>query len=441
MLWNTGYRRSGKGDLNNMKKKIKILTIIIIIISAGGSFLYTEEKKISISIPEFIPLTMDAEMKKIGPGASGLIESALMDNKYIHIRKRGAIKEYLTALEKVQLGLIPPSELTVKSRDLAVDLMILGSAALYNEQYEIDSRIVDPGSWIIFHAAGSASDSLDSSCVSIDKSFQVYFNNRGKDYSAQNLPASWERDIPVSVFRFRDSNKKSKARGYGEAISEMLNTELAALNKIPVIERLQSAPLLKEKSLEMLGVIENDSSDQYFGIKGITYKISGSINAFEELVCISYKIYNVDKKMTDFFGYREIGSAEALRPAVRDMAGEIADMLLYRMGSVKITSRVINRWEGGTEVAGMRGTVYIDGVPAGRTPVTISLSAGRHTVQIKGRVEGTEYDSGYFGYVSSPAEKEFTVSPGRQNTIEINLLSDGYMSYRPVYKIAGGNTR
>lgn len=347
-----------------MKKYFYTLVFAILF----SSILYSNNEVIKIAVSEFETLTADAERKKLGVESSKIIENGFAKLNRFEVRKTGAIKKYTDKLALSQLGLINPDSVKGMGKSLRINYLTVGSVASFGSQYEVDLRTVDIDKWEIVHSSGCTSFSIRSSLDYIISDISITFfkediEKRGKEYKDDGKST-------ISVYRFSDDNIMAQSTGYGGVFSEMLNSELGALNEVSVIERIYSKKLINEKSLEMAGVIENDNSDSYFLLRGVAYKLLGNFKVFKDLICINYSVVNTKSHMKVLMGHTEIASLKAMRPIARHIAKLIEDTLNNKIGSLKLISKPNN------------AELFIDGEPSGITPVIMSLKKGEHYIRV-----------------------------------------------------------
>ncbi len=342
---------------------ITLITAAVLVTLAG--VLYSQQRTIRIAVAPFTPLTADAEREKLCENAALMLEKGMEDVKWFDLRKSGEIKDFLDKLTMAQLGLGNADALKGIARGLKLEYITVGSVALLDGRSEVDVRTVNVNDWTIVHSTGCRSLNVEGACNSIH-------NNIEKTFTCDSLEA-FEKGCadksPLSVFTFEDSNISAQKAGFGSIFAEMLSSEMGALPELMVIERTQAKALLNEKSLEMAGVIENDNSDNYFNLRGIAYKLAGSFKVFADVICISYQVVNTAKGTPVYAGYTEITSTEAIRPAARYVAKTVADALGNRIGSLTL------------ETTPKEADIMIDGQPAGKSPLTISIAKGVHSVK------------------------------------------------------------
>jgi len=374
----------------------KILTAIFIII-ALCSIVFTQSGQIRLSVSPFDDtVTAAGEREKAGAGISARLESAFSKVGRFYVRPADAIKDYINNLTKVQLGLTSPDLMTGLSGTLQVDYLTVGTISKFNNRYEVDARTVDINDWSIVHSYGCSAESIDAAIKDIEWYISEQFTSQ---YLASRKTDNEDRST-VSVFRFRDGNRRAVSAGYSGAFSEILNSQLGSYTGITTIERKYTRALIEEKTLEMLGVVENNDSDKALKIKGIDYKMEGDIRVFEDVITLNYRLYDTSSGRIAYMGSRDITSANTLRPAARVIANTIEDVLGNRAGTLKITSLP------------SMGRVYIDGKMMGLTPVVITAEKGSRTMQVI-----------MDGYESYEQNVDVTPRSVMELSVKLNVLS------------------
>jgi len=348
----------------NRKTYFTLFIVSVLLILAG--ILYSQSEGIKLAVASFSHLTSEAEQDNAGETASVLIEGGLSQEEHIELRKRGAIQDYLSRLEKVQLGFADPSSIRGMSKNLKIDYLTVGSVARFGTHSEVDMRLVNINNWSIVYSCGSTSSSTNDCssriCSLFKKSFSPEFLAE-KEKAVENAPA-------ISVFSFDSDNLTAMKTGYGGVFSEILNSELGTVKDITVVERTHSRALVNEKSMEMVGIIENDRSNNYFRIRGISYKVTGIIRVFRDLISLNYWIENTSTGRQVYRGYTEFGSINAMRPVARRIARSMGDALNNRIGTLEVKSNPT-----GAEI-------YIDNELAGKSPAILQIDKGKHELKV-----------------------------------------------------------
>ncbi len=343
-----------------------IRTLPALVLAAGVAF--GQADKIRLAVTPFDDSASEiSESNKDGAKATGLMMSSLKSAERFMVRDPDAVKNYLNNLTKAQLGMMDEQAVSERSKDLKVDYLAVGTVTKLGDGYEVDARVVNVNNWNIVFSQGMTGKSPADAF----KEISWYIKNKFDEKYVKTRMTHSE-DIPtVSVHEFKDFTTDAGKTGYSGAFAEILNSELGSYVLISTVERKFSRKLIEEKILEMAGVIENDESDQSLSASGVQYKLAGDVRTFEDVVCINYRLFNTGDKRVIFTGTYEIGGTKAVRPAARQLAGTVEDVLMNKIGTLKLNSNPT-----GAEV-------FIDGSSQGTTPVTVSLTRGSHRMSVK----------------------------------------------------------
>lgn len=343
-------------------KKMRYTAFVLLVTAAISGIVYSQAEKIKLAISSFDSLTETAEKQEAGKKASRIVEEGYHKLSGFEIRKSDAINNYINKLALAQAGVGDLDSLKGIGKDLKIDYLTVGSVSIYGHHCEMDTRTVNINNWLIVHSTGISSFDLHVASEAVCRDANITL-------SAQDIKEkeSLERAC-VSVFKFTGGNTAADETGIGGVFAELLNSELGALRGLSVIERTYSRSLINEKILEMAGIVENDTSDESFRIRGIDYKLQGTVNVFEGLVGVSYSLSSTINHKKIFSGYTEFASVKDLRHASKYLAKIIESAINEKIGSVEITS----------EPAG--ANVEIDGIIYNKkTPLVTSLEKGTHT--------------------------------------------------------------
>jgi tetratricopeptide (TPR) repeat protein len=370
-------------------KKIYLFLLIVI----TGTVLYTQEDKIRIAVSPFDDkVTALSESEKAGASASGMLEKTYLGIDRFQTREMNAISDYITLMEKAQVGLLAENAMKGDSEKLKVDYLTVGTVSKFGDIYEVDARTVKIDDWTIVHSFGTTSGSVDSAVKDISWNISEKFN---KKYITEREKISDEKPT-VSVSKFVNDNIAAQQAGFSSAFAEILNSLLGSFSLISTVEMKYSSALLDEKSLEMIGVVENEKGDSEFSVRGIAYNLTGNFKVFKDIICINYRLYNTADNRLVFMGIKEIASARGLRPAAYDIANTIEDVLNNRIGTLQIESD-----PGDAEI-------FIDDNYAGKTPLIVSANKGTRKISAKLR--------GYENYLA-----DFEIKPMEINKYKIKM--------------------
>ncbi|HPQ54957.1 MAG TPA: PEGA domain-containing protein [Spirochaetota bacterium] len=347
---------------------IKRISVILIIgmLSVTASLLYSQTETIRLAVAPFMPLTSGNETKSAGISSSRTLEKRLGGMQWFELRPLGAVQNYLTSLERVQLGLDSPASVKGIARKLKINYLTVGSVAKIGSRCEVDMRIVDINNWNIVYASGAGSSSMGGASSAICSTLPAGFTRERLETKVRS-----SRDSPaISVYAFDHDNPQAMKAGYGGTFAEILNSELGANQEIAVVERTHAKALLNEKVMEMVGIVENDNSNEEFRVRGISYRVAGVIRMFGNLICMSYRVINTSTGNSVYMGYSELGSPAALRPLARRIAASLTDALNNRIGTLDLSSEP------------KHARVFIDGKEAGKTPVILQVNKGTHSLKL-----------------------------------------------------------
>ncbi len=355
-----------------MRRHFLLLAVILLFTGV----LYSEQNIIKLAVGNFDDSTTSAgEKEKAGNGIAVSLEKRFSSIDCFCVRTRGAIKNYLDKISLVESGLRKPDILKSQSGARKIDYLTVGTVSKINGRYEADARTVNVDNWQIVHSHGlnaaSVREATDEIGWYISEKFTPDSLNKREKYNG-------DRPV-VTVLSFRDFNREAMNRGMSAIFSEILNSQLGSFNNIVTVERKYSKSLIEEKILEMAGVTENDSSNTNLSIKKIGYKLTGDFRVFKDLICINYNVFNTNDGRLVFSGSREMTHPSQMRSIAWSIANIAEEVLANRIGTLKINTVPSN------------AEVFIDNVPSGRSPVTLSLAKGEHSVKLKMSGYQTEF--------------------------------------------------
>ena len=373
-----------------MKPKAYVVLLGLSLMLAGAAF--TQGDAMRFAVAPFENLNAGADGSKLGESAARLVEQSMSASPHFALRKSGEIASFLENLTLAQAGLRDTGQVESAGKNLKITHLTVGSVALLGGRYEVDARSVNIDTWTIIHSSGCGTYSIESACSYIGRDTDITLT--GENITTRE--SAVKESPTISVFRFGDSNPAAYQAGISGPFAEILNSELGALGDIAVIERTHLKPVINEKALEMSGVIENDGSAEYFRVRGIAYKLEGEIRVFSDIVSVAYRVTGTESGRTVYSGYAEVAGPDALRGLARRIARETADAINKRTGTVSITTT-----PSGAEI-------LIDGENAGRSPLTITLKTGRHTV----RASIAEHE---------PGTREIDVIPAKTTALALRM--------------------
>ncbi|MBN2041749.1 MAG: PEGA domain-containing protein [Spirochaetes bacterium] len=344
----------------------KILSVIIILCSVAA-FASADDKEISTAIlPIDDSITSTGEIEKAGSTATALLEDAISANSRFFVRKSDAISEFLKRLELLQAGIIDDKEFKDDSDKLKVNCLTVGTLSKFESLYEIDIRTVNIDTWKIVHSQGCSRQNIGKAVEDI----AWYYDNKFTKQYLTERESTLIDNPTVSVFIFEDYDTKTQRPGYGEAFSEILNSQLGSFMLLTTVERKFSKSLIDEKAFQMTGVTTNDDSNNNFSIRDIQYKISGDVRIFDDLICINYKVFNTADGRLIYMNSNEINSMKGLRKTAWEISSTIEDVLKNRIGTLEIKTKPEN------------AIITINSAPFGNSPQTLSLAKGQHLLRV-----------------------------------------------------------
>jgi len=375
----------------NKMKKTAAITVLMITCFTG--YLYTQEKKIRLAVSPFDDtITAASEKEKQGSSISKSFEAVYSGIDRFFVREGGAVSEYLRNLALVQTGAGNPEALKGKPGSLQIDYLTVGSISKFGDRYEVDARTVNINDWSIVHARGCSAANAGSAVDDISWYIKENFTEK---YLSERMNNKMEKPA-ITVCKFKDYNELAKNNGYSGAFSEILNSELGSFALISTIEMKYTEALINEKAFEMIGVIENNNSDEIYGAKHIDYRMVGDIRIFKDVICVNYRLVNTSDKRIAYMGSSEITSPSALRAVSRMIANTIEDVLNNKAGTLKLVSE-----PGECEV-------FIDNDFAGKSSLVKTVQKGEHEIRVM--------KEGYVTYRSN-----INIQPKQVNEVKVKL--------------------
>ena len=175
----------------------------------------------------------------------------------------------------------------------------------------------------------------------------------------------------IAVLPLTDTNSASKREEYGEAIAGMLMTELINGKIFQVVERSEIDRIMKEMAFQISGAVDAGTAKQLGELLGVDIMVLGTVAKFGSLVETDIRLIDTESGEALLAEHESSQSAREIRNMVSNLAQKIAQRYLGRLAdTVQITS----------EPSG--ANVIIDGIQAGQTPLTKSLSRGPHQIRI-----------------------------------------------------------
>jgi len=312
-----------------MKFTLKIVFMAVCSITAG--LILSATVPFNLAISSFENVTVENVDEAIGKQLALRIEEKFQDSTGVQIRGSGAVEKYIKMLELSQAGVISPSVVDSRRSILDVDHMSVGSIARIGSMYEIDSRLVNVNNWEIEYACGFTTGSIDYAVESILEKYRNHLSSINADQDENE-----KEPARVTVYRFRESNEHAIAKGYGNVLSEIINSELGSRKGLATVERKYSKSLINEKVLRMTGVIENDNSSSLFSNRSIQYELTGELRVFDDLVCIRYALRDTASGVVVLPGYHEISSPRYLRPLAASIASDVAGVISNEAGILHV---------------------------------------------------------------------------------------------------------
>ncbi len=285
----------------------------------------------NMAISSFENVTVENIDEATGKQLALRLEEKLKDSTGVQIRGSGAVEKYIKMLELSQAGIISSSVADSRRNILDVDHISVGSIARIESMYEIDTRLVNVNNWEIEYACGFTTGSIDYAVESILQRYRNHLASINADHGEDK-----KESARVTVYRFRDSNENALGKGYGNVLSEIINSELGSRKGLATVERKYSKSLINEKVLRMTGIIENDSSLSLFSNRTIQYELTGELRVFADLICIRYTLRDTASGMCVLPGYHEISSPRYLRPLADSIASDVAGVISNEAGILQI---------------------------------------------------------------------------------------------------------
>ncbi len=349
-----------------MKKKIIIALVISTLAAAALSWSQSEGIRIAVSAFND-SITPETEQAKSGANLSSRLEREYQGAPQYQVRASGSLASYLENLKCVQLGLCDQLSMKGMSKALKVDYLVVGTVTRLDGRYNVDARVVNIDTWKIMKSHGVTSGSLDEALSEVSFTLVKHFT---KDYLKDREDDAMQSPT-VAVFGFRDENPAAMRTRFSSVFTEMLNSVLGQFRLINTVERTYTKTLIDEKVLEMVGVIENDSTRKNRDVMDIQYKLIGGFRVFSDVITLNYKLISMSTGRIVLLGSRDIGSSAALRPVCEALSIQVEDALHNRIGTLKLESEPA------------KAEVYIDGELAGKAPLVTSINKGSHSVSVK----------------------------------------------------------
>ncbi len=370
--------------------KFTLKTVFMAICSIATGLILWATVPFNMAISSFENVTVENTDETTGKQLALRIEEKLKDSTGVQLRASGAVEKYIKMLELSQAGVISPSVVDSRRSILDVDHISVGSIARIGSMYEIDSRLVNVNNWEIEYACGFTTGSIDYAVESILEKYRNHLASIKADQDEDK-----KEPARVTVYRFRESNENALARGYGNVLSEIINSELGSRKGLATVERKYSKSLINEKVLRMTGVVENDNSTSLFNNRRIQYELTGELRVFDDLICIRYTLRDTASGMCVLPGYHEISSPRYLRPLAASIASDLAGVISNEAGvlQIKCKEKSIN--------------VILDGEPLGNVR---KLRLGKGNYQLKVAKPGF-----------SNFEKTVVIKPGSTVAIPVAL--------------------
>lgn len=279
-------------------------------------------------------------------------------------------------LEEIQLVLVGVAEGKSDRKMIDVDYVLISGIGSYGNHAIMSIRVVDIGTYKIVAGKSKVCDNKK-----ILKNIENIIKIIKEDLKKYIKKGKRENDVMKKYFttyKFVEEGNK----GISQAILWMLSSEMVNAKGINLIEREGSYFIMKEKELEMAGLVNRNPLKKYRKMYQIDFSIDGLvISQFEDLITVSTKIVDASTSRVLFTIYVET-------PSISDLPYLINTMI------IKIIDRLDNFCKFEIATAPKEVLIFIDNEYVGRSDALITdIEAGKHTIRLEKRDYNTvEFD-------------------------------------------------
>lgn len=308
-------------------------------------------------------------------------ESELEKSPDLTIRRNTQIYDYIEMLEKSQCGLIDnPSAIKEQTKDLLVNYFVVGTVGKSEQNYEIDSRIVDCNTWKIICSHGITIDNYSNAPEIIADAFHEKIKNTSEQKNNSTLAENY-----ISIDKIKHVIYTTSAVDDFSYIESVLTTALSEKKHINTIESQFTKSLIEEKTFEMSGIPENDKSDTMMNIHHINYKICLKLFTFEDMYSLQVKAYSISQKNVVFTQSFDFTSPKAIRSISLIIASIVEDMLSDKISLLQINApknthiSIENKFDGTITISPYpifleKGTYKLNAILPGYKVITKSVT-------------------------------------------------------------------
>ncbi len=279
-------------------------------------------------------------------------------------------------LEEIQLVLAGVSDGKTDRKMMGVDYIVISGIGIYGDYAVISIRIADIDTYKII--AGKSKickkekmlETINKTTEIVKENIKKYLNEKKKNQINNSITAR-----NFTVYKFAEQGKK----GISRAIVWMLSSDMACEKGISLIEREGANFVMKEKELELAGLVNRNPLKKYRKMYQVDFSIDGIvISEFEDFITVTAKVVDAATSRVLFTVYAETPSIPDLEYLIRTIIR-------------KINQRLDNfcKFEIITEPKNV--SIFIDDIYVGRSDVLITdIEAGKHTIRVEKRDYETE---------------------------------------------------
>jgi len=175
----------------------------------------------------------------------------------------------------------------------------------------------------------------------------------------------------IAVFPFADTNPAAKETGYGDAIAGMLTTELINGKVFQIIERKEIERIMGELGLNQLGVVDSKTAKEIGKVYGVDMLVFGNVAKFGSLVETDSRLIDTQSGEAVLADHASCRNESEIRNMVVNLARKMEERFTHRSTAEMVIESVPTG-----------ATVYIDGIAAGTTPLSKTMSYGKYLLEI-----------------------------------------------------------
>lgn len=215
-----------------------------------------------------------------------------------YVVERIDLSEVMQEQSLQQSGVIDTGAAVKIGKIFGAKYLVVGAIEKWNREYSVTAKLLSTKTGIIIHSENFIIEDLNRLPHQLPRIAKNISDAMGtvlhikKVSSIKDEAFRTARILAVIPFNARNDVGVKEA---GSIVADWFVSELANLNRDQIVERMDLNKILSEQSLQLTGIIDENTAVRLGKIKGANYLVLGSIERWLEKVSVTAKLVDVEK--------------------------------------------------------------------------------------------------------------------------------------------------